>query len=180
MWCNMKKGLLLSGVTVGLFLILLVPYNNSLVFEQSNTGNVLAYYPKENLQTFKILYTHSIHLSEVVEIYEISREHSLVQIGLIYEDYAIGMPSGPGKGEKFKLEDGKIHITNMNRQFPHLDIRIGQVVANHHLSIDGTTYQLGKYLTPGSWVRVKYRKISNLEVLKGVNLHGKQRSRGND
>jgi hypothetical protein len=172
MWCNMKKGSLLVGIIVIFLLILLVPYKDSLVFEKGNSGKTMAYYPKDNLQTFQILYTHSIHLSEVVEIYEIFPDHSIMQTGLIYQDYAIGMPSGPEQGEKFKIVDGKMHITNMKRHFPYLDVRIGQVVANHQLVIAGTTYKLGEYLPPGSWVRIKYRKLNNLQILKGVNLHG--------
>ncbi|MBM7659610.1 hypothetical protein JOC85_000377 [Bacillus mesophilus] len=167
----MKKGSLLVGMIIICLLILLVPYKDSLVFEKGNSGKTMVYYPKDNLQTFQILYTHSIHLSEVVEIYEISLQNDIIQTGLIYEDYAIGMPSGPAEGEKFKLVDGKMHITNMKRRFPYLDIRIGQVVANHQLVIAGTTYKLGEYVPPGSWVRVNYRKLNNLQILKGVNLH---------
>ncbi|WP_456275732.1 DUF1850 domain-containing protein [Bacillus sp. AK128] len=177
----MKKVYLLLGIIVSILLIaLLVPYKESLVFEQGNSDKALAYYSKDHLHNFKILYTHSIHLSEVVEIYEISHDRTMMQTGLIYEDYAIGMPSGPAEGENFQIEDGKIHITNMERRFPYLDMRIGQVVANHQLVIDGAIYTIGDYLTPGSWVRVKYRKLNNFELLRGVNLHGSQRSSGNN
>lgn len=168
----MKKGILfLIGVIVIILLLLFVPYKDSLVIEEGNTGEIKAYYPKRDLQSFQILYTHSIHLSEVVEIYKLIPTNMIMQTELIYEDYAIGMPSGPSEGEKFYIENGKMHITNMERTFPYLDIRIGQVVANHRLTIAGATFQLGDYLTPGSWVRVKYRKINHFEVLRGVNLY---------
>ncbi|WP_246943970.1 DUF1850 domain-containing protein [Bacillus pinisoli] len=167
----MKKTILLVGVIWIILLLLFFPYKDSLVFEAGNTGDIEVYYPTQNLQSFKILYTHSIHLSDVIEIYKIIPKDLIMQTELIYEDYAIGMPSGPSEGEKFTIENGKMHITNMTRKFPYLDIRIGQVVSNHRLIIDGVTYELGNYVSPGSWVRVKMRKISNVEVWKGVKLH---------
>jgi hypothetical protein len=171
----MKKRLFL-GIVVIFFIVLLVPYKESLVFEQENTGKLLAYYPIKTVNEFRIRYTHSIHLSDVSEVYEITPGRTFIQTELFYEDYAIGMPSGPVEDEKFEIENGKMHITNMSRAFPYLDIRIGQVVANHHLVIDEKSYKLGDYITPGSWVRVKNRKVSVLEVLKGMKIHEESRS----
>jgi hypothetical protein len=171
----MKKRLFL-GILVIFFVVLLVPYKESLVFEQGNTGKLLAYYPIKKENEFEIRYTHSIHLSEVQEIYEITPNRTIIQTELFYEDYAIGMPSGPLDGETFEIENGKMHITNMSRVFPYLDIRIGQVVANHHLVIKEKSYKLGAYVIPGSWVRVKHRKINVLEVLKGMKIHEESRS----
>lgn len=151
-------------------IILKVPVKNALVFEEENSEVVLAYFEMNKNENFIIQYTHSIHLSEVEEVYKILSGGNIKQEALVYEDYGIGMPSGAEGEEKFSIKDGKFHITNMNRVFPFLDVRVGKVVANHRLVVNGTIYELKDYLTPGSWVRIKYKKINTLERMGGVNI----------
>jgi hypothetical protein len=157
---------------ITLFVFLSFPYKQVLVIEQENTKKILAYTPLENKDRFIIKYTHSIHLSDVLEHYKILENGNIMQTQLVYEDYAIGMPSGALNGEVFSSKDGKITISNMEREFLYIDLRIGQIVSNHQLIVNNIPYKFSRFVKPGAWVRIKHRKINLYEVLKGVNIGG--------
>lgn len=148
-----------------------IPIKQALVFKYQNTSQVLAYIPLPKEQTFKIKYTHSIHLSDVIESYRINDDGQIQQFGLEYEDFAIGMPSEAGEGELFEEIDGKYFIRNMKRTFPFIDLRIGQVRANHTLIYREHQYILSDFIEKGTWVRIKSEKLSYFQLLRGVNMN---------
>lgn len=96
-----------------------IPIKQTVVFEYQNKGKVIVFPVKEN-RTFKIKYTHSIHLTDVVESYTITGDGSIKLFELMYEDFAIGMPENASDGETFEQKNGKYYIKNMNRVFLHL------------------------------------------------------------
>lgn len=150
--------------------LVFIPFKQALVFKYQNTEKVLAYIPLNKEQTFKIKYTHSIHLSDVIESYQIKEDGNIQQYELMFEDFAIGMPSGANEGEVFEEKDGKYYLKNMNNVFPHFDLRIGQVKANHTVIFKEKEFPLTSYIEPGTWVRIKVEKLSFLQQLKGVNI----------
>ncbi|WP_153125005.1 DUF1850 domain-containing protein [Peribacillus tepidiphilus] len=159
-----------------LFLVLIlffifIPFQKSVVFYYENTDTLLAYLPLEKNHTFQIKYTHSIHLSDVVETYEATNKGEIRQTELEFEDFAIGMPANAGQGEKFVKEDGKYYIKNMNRVFPYIDLKVGQVRANHRLIVNGQEYEMKSFVKPGTWVRIDIEKLSFWKRMKGVNIH---------
>ncbi|WP_077211229.1 DUF1850 domain-containing protein [Bacillus dakarensis] len=156
---------------VALFIILaFIPFKHALVFEYQNTEQILAYIPFSEEHKFKIKYIHSIHLSDVVESYVVTKDEQIQQYELMYEDYGIGMPSNASEGEIFEQKDGKYYIKNMKRIFPFFDLRIGQVVANHTVIYKNREYALSEYMEPGTWVRIKIVKLNFFQQLKGVNI----------
>jgi hypothetical protein len=171
----MKKKYVLGSTL--LFLILLsfifLPLQTFLVIEPRNDGKP-AYFSISNT-TFSIRYTHSIHLSEVEEFYRQTSSNKIQQTKLLYEDTAIGMPSNAEGEEVFeRTKDGRYQISNMNRRFTYIDIRIGQVVANHRIVYEDNVYPLKKYFKKGSVVRVQYKKVSLFSQWKGVIVVGKR------
>ena len=54
-------------------------------------------------------YIHSIHLSDVVESYTVTKGNEIKQIELMYEDFAIGMPENAAAGETFEHRNGKYY-----------------------------------------------------------------------
>lgn len=167
-----RKGIIFLVPLILLFITIVafIPLKQALVFEYQNSENVLAYIPLKKEQTFKIKYTHSIHLSDVLESYKIIKNGNIQQYELMFEDFAIGMPSDASEGETFEEFDGKYYIKNMKRTFPHIDLRIGQVRANHKVIFLSNEYLLSDYIEPGTWVRIKARKLSIIQQLKGVNI----------
>jgi hypothetical protein len=153
-----------------LAIILVIPYKQALVFEYQNSGRVLAFLPLKKEDTFKIKYTHSIHLSSVIESYRITEKNQIQQYELMYEDFAIGMPANAGEGEIFEKKDGKYYIKNMKRVFPSFDLRLGKVKANHTIIYDEKLYPLSNSITPGTWIHIQVKRINLIQSLKGVNI----------
>ncbi|KAB2335040.1 DUF1850 domain-containing protein [Bacillus mesophilum] len=164
--------LLVFLVITSIMIILFIPYRQALVFEYQNTGDVLAFIPLPEQGKFKMKYTHSIHLSEVVESYTINENHEIKQYELMYEDFAIGMPENAADGEVFEQKNGKYYIKNMNRVFPYFDLRVGKVRANHTIIFKNNEYPLSQFVEPGTWIRIGAEKLNLFQVLKGVNMLG--------
>ncbi|WP_428911412.1 DUF1850 domain-containing protein [Niallia sp. Krafla_26] len=165
-----RRRYLFFVLMIFILFFLFTPFKKCLVFQFQNSGQVLAYIPISSGETFQIKYTHSIHLSDVMDYFEVTEDGHLKQYQLMYEDFAIGMPSHASKGEIFEERDGKYYLKNMNRVFPSFDLRLGKVRANHTIVFKGDEYPLSQYLEPGTWVRVKMERISLWQQWKGVNI----------
>ncbi|WP_456272548.1 DUF1850 domain-containing protein [Bacillus sp. AK031] len=165
-----------AAASAGILLIFLfVPFKPYIVLESLKGENktVLAPLNGGKDSKFSILYTHSIHLSDVLETYEATEKMQISQTSLVYEDTAIGMPGDATGDEVFeRTEDGKYKISNMNRVFPHIDISVGQVVANHRLINNGHEYRLADYFKKGALIRMSVQKQSLIQIWEGVILDG--------
>lgn len=170
---KMVKSKSFQSLFLSLLLILcisMIPYKKALTFQLENTGEVLAYIPLGENPEFQIKYTHSIHLSDVVESYEITSNGEIKQFELEFSDFSIGMPENASDGEVFEQKNGKYYIKNMNRVFPFFDLRTGKVRANHTVIFREKNYVLNEYIEPGTWVRIKVIKMNLYQQWKGVNL----------
>ncbi|PLS16224.1 DUF1850 domain-containing protein [Bacillus sp. M6-12] len=156
------------------FAALFVPYRSALVFQFEKSDKVLAFLPIKKGERFSIMYTHSIHLSKVVETYKLKDTGEIQQVELVYEDFGIGMPENAGEGETFTKKDGKYYIGNMNRVFPQIDLRIGKVRANHTLLYKNHSFPLKDSIEPGTWVRIKWKQLTLWQQLRGVNILGRK------
>ncbi len=110
----------------------------------------------------------SIH--RVLETYKIGKNNTIIQTEITYEEFGVGMPENATGKEKFIQKNGKYTITNMNRVHSFLDIRVGKVIANHTFIIDKNEIPFSSFVEPGSWVRVKIRKMNIWEMLKGGHI----------
>lgn len=167
----------------GIFLILIIifcfviftPTQSALVFYERDSDNITAYLPLQEKQKFHITFVHSIHLTDVVEKYEITEENTIRQYEMIFEQFGIGMPSTVEGKERFVYEDGKYRIKNMNNVFDSMNIRNGKTVSNHRLSwIDRHgkqhTTPFNDYFEPGNWYTLKVENISLFTSWKEVKI----------
>lgn len=168
-----KTFVLLLNIPLLLFIAFLFffPYKQVVAFTYEDQEQLLAYLSIQKNKVFQIKYTHSIHLSDVLETYRLS-EKQIIQTELAYEDFAVGMPSNAEGDEVFEEIDGTYYLKNMNRSFRFIDLRIGQVRANHRLIYQNKTYTISNYIKPGTWVRISPEKITLWQQLKGVNING--------
>lgn len=175
----MKKtyfyGLFISGIIV-ISIFLFTPIKSTLVFYERNTDHITAYLPIQPAQKFQITFVHSIHLSDVVEKYEITEAGNIKQYEIIFEQFGIGMPSTIEGEEEMVYEDGKYHIKNMNNVFESLNIRNGKTVSRHRLAWLDTeenqhTVPFNDYFEPGNWYKLKVEKISYYTAWKEVKIH---------
>ena len=148
----------------------LIPLNHYYVFIDNETDHTAAYVPLVD-KVFQIKYTHSIHLSEVVETYRVLEDHTLMMTELEYEDFNIGMPSNAGEGEIFVEKDGKYFIKNMTTVLPEFRMLIGDVDAGLSFIVDNKEIDLKKTLERGSSYTFRVQRLSFFQQLKGVNLY---------
>ncbi|MDM5212846.1 DUF1850 domain-containing protein [Peribacillus sp. NJ4] len=165
------KKFMAFGIPLIIAFLLFFPYKHVIAFSYQDQGELVAYLPLKSKKNFQIKYTHSIHLSDVLESYRFSGRQ-IKQTELAFYDFAVGMPSNAEGEEVFEEKDGTYFIKNMNRSFAYIDLRLGQVRANHRLVYDEKTYTLADFIKPGTWVRISSEKISIWEQLKGVKING--------
>jgi len=165
-----KKLIFALFIMVLIALFCLIPYRNAVVFYKDRPQEILAFAPLIQNQSFQIKYIHSIHLSPVVETYEGTSLNEIRQIELMYEDFAIGMPSEAEGEEKFVQADGKYYIKNMNRIFPYIYLRVGEVKANHTVIIDDKAIPMTTFTEAGSVIKIQISNLSIFDQWKGVNI----------
>ncbi|MFC4386211.1 DUF1850 domain-containing protein [Gracilibacillus marinus] len=165
---------------LGLTFLLTTPSQTALLFYKENTSNIEAFLPLEPGDCFTIIFTHSIHLTDVEEKYMITNEMEIVQTDMIYEQFGIGMPSNAEGQATFDYQNGTYHLSNLNQHFEHMKIRNGKTVSNHRLQWykDNHTHMVhfNDYFAPGDWFTVKVEKLSFLQYLKGVRIDADQSS----
>jgi hypothetical protein len=169
----MKKIQIIINLSIFFILIIIlitIPLQKAVVFQPNHSTDKLAYVLVKDESTFKIKYTHSIHLSDVVENYKITDSQEIQLYELMYEDFSIGMPSNAEEGEKFEHSNGKYYIKNMTRVFPFFHLRIGQVRANHRVIFNNKEYPLSRSIKPGTSVKVEIKKLNFFQQWKGVNI----------
>jgi len=169
--------LLIIFLFVGIGVILFILMQRGVVFYKENSEELLAYLPLGAGERFTVIFVHSIHLTDVVEKYVVLSDGNIRQYEMIFSEFGIGMPSNAGAGERFVYEDGLYHIKDMDNVFPSLEIRNGKTVSEHRLewNRDGVVHQVyfNEYFEPGSWFTLKYKKLSILQMWKGVEIVGK-------
>ncbi|MCP3742426.1 DUF1850 domain-containing protein [Rossellomorea sp. BNER] len=166
------KGIIIFFISLAcLVVIIFFPLKTYLVLESRNHHENYLILTIEKQQEFAIFYTHSIHKSQVEEWYVLNSENRIKQFKLVYEDTSIGMPSNSDAGGEFvRTADGKYVIENMDRTFSSINMRIGQVIANHKLIYKDDEYDLSNYFPKGSVVTMEPMKLSLWQKWKGVNI----------
>lgn len=162
-------------VCLSAIVLMTVPAKPALIFYERNTDSISAYLPIEAGQTFQIIFTHSIHLTDVIEKYEVTKEHQIKQYEFVFEEFGIGMPSNAVGNEEFVYENGKYHIKNMENYFHAMKVRNGKTVSEHRLVWeDGNGEEqmiyFNQYFVPGEWFTLKVEKLSLFQSWKEVKI----------
>ncbi|RDW20454.1 DUF1850 domain-containing protein [Oceanobacillus chungangensis] len=171
---TIRRTFLCSVILFMLMGILFIPYHTALVFYVENTSEIAAYLPLDKEDTFQIIFTHSIHLTDVVEKYIVTDNLEIMQYEMIYEEFGIGMPSNAEEGQTYVYEDGKHHIKDVDTIFPFMNIRNGKTVSEHRLVWGENAEHIvwfNQYFVPGAWFKVKATKLSLWELMEGVKIH---------
>ena len=150
--------------------VVFIPIEKNFVFIDNREAKLAAFLEVEE-DAFQIKYTHSIHLSEVLESYEVLPDNRIRMVELEYEDFNIGMPSNAGEGEVFVEKDGKYLITNMNKEITEFRLFVGDVDASLSFLSSNNEYDLKETLERGKSYTIKIKRVSLFEQLEGVNLN---------
>jgi hypothetical protein len=158
-------------LSIAIIILVFLPLHRVLVFQYVRpAAETLAFIPLKDESRFQIKYTHSIHLTDVVESYKFSATGQIQQYELMYEDFSIGMPANAEDGETFQQVDGKYYIKNMRRLIPSFYLRVGQVTANHRVIFRNREYPLSRSIKPGTLVKVELRHFNLIQIWKEVNI----------
>ncbi len=168
----MRKRITIVILFIAVLSVILIPYSPCVVFYKGKSEEVLGYAPSGKDGIFSVIYTHSIHLSPVEEVYEAGPGGTIRQTELIYEDFGIGMPSGSDGQGVFVEAGGKYHLKEMDLTFPSIYLRTGKVRANHVFKADSREVPFSSFAEPGSLVNIQIVKLSLWEKWKEVNIFG--------
>jgi hypothetical protein len=170
------RNLIIVIILLCSILFLFLPLKSAVVFYKENTSEITAYLPLGKNDRFDIIFTHSIHLTDVTEKYHVTDDLTIMQDEIIFESFGIGMPSNAEEGETFEYKDGKYHIGNLKNEFDSMNIRNGKTVSEHRLRWEDSRTKEEKmvwfndYFEPGAWYTVQANRLSIWDYLKGVKI----------
>jgi len=165
----MKKIIVIICILAIVGITLFIPFKKVFSFEETRTNNgQVIYIPfhKDEL-AFQFVYTHSIHLSDVVEYYEVTNDLSIRAIAMEYEDLAVGMPGYAEEGETLTIEDGKYRLAFASKITPSFTMHISNISSEQRFLYGDVEYDLKKVLKKGSSYLFHLKKISIFQWWKG-------------
>jgi len=166
----MKRLALLIIIILVLGIIFFVsPMFTVISFTETRTNNPQMFYinvSKEN--GFQIRFTHSIHLTDVLESYEIQGSKELKLVSMEYEDVAIGMPAYAEEDQTLTYENGKYTISYKNKTLDNFTLYVGDVDYDLYFRYNDKEYNLKNALERGSSYLFEVKTVSIYDKLKGV------------
>lgn len=170
----MKKWIGIIILIIIVSTLLFIPFKSTLVFYEENTDKIAAYIPLKSGETFQIIFVHSIHLTDVTEKYELTKDKQIKQSEMTFSDFGIGMPYEVKEHEEIFYEDGFYHLINMDNRFDSMKIRNGKTVSKHRFvwneGNEEHMIKFNDYFEPGAWFTVKNDKLSMLDLWKEVKI----------
>lgn len=169
----MKKLTLIIFVVICASIVLcVIPYERTITFVETRSKNPTLYYKQlENIDEFQIIYTHSIHLTDVYESYVALPSNAIQMLSMEYSDVAIGMPGYAEEGQTLHYENGIYKLQYDDAKLNNFVLHIGNVDYRLDLQHNNETIELKEILTRGKSYSVKIQKLSFYEKMKGVELN---------
>ncbi|MGM9948695.1 MAG: DUF1850 domain-containing protein [Lysinibacillus sp.] len=168
----MKKVLVPLTIAVAI-IFLFIPIFPVFSFTETRVEDPEMYYTTLHKETsFQFVFTHSIHLTDVVEAYEVLAAYKIRPVSMSYSDVAIGMPGYAEEGQTLIYEDGTYTLYYEETSLPDFSIYIGDVDYSLKFLYQEKAYDLKKNLLRGKSYLFEIKKVSLYEKLKGVELHG--------
>ncbi len=121
---------------------------------ESGTGETLFSRPVRVGCRFSVVFTHSLALSRVEEIYEVTAPDEFHLRETVYEDFGAGLPHEEAPGQRMEFSNGRIRLRGYDVRFGELRLRVGHI-ADHRLAIKGVeVVHLSDLIRPGGEVRL--------------------------
>ena len=169
----MMKKVLVSLAIVIAIVFLFIPIFPVFSFTETRVENPEMYYTGLHKETsFQFVFTHSIHLTDVKEAYEVLPTYRIRPVSMSYSDVAIGMPGYAEEGQTLIYEDGVYTLYYEEASLLDFAIYIGDVAYDLEFLYGKQSYNLKKNLQRGKSYLFEIKKVSFYEKLKGVELHG--------
>lgn len=132
------------------------------------------YIPAEQSNEFQFIFTHSIHLSDVIENYQIAPNFDVQLVSMIYEDLAIGMPGYAEDNQQLLFQNGKWVLTSEDTSLPSFVLYNSSIHKKLEIRYDNKIYDVKAILPTGKSYRVKVEPLSLFERWKGEKMNGRE------
>lgn len=164
---NVRKIVLVLLSLIAIYFILTIPFLKVLQFEQQRVKNGNTYYIKvADDNQFQIVFTHSIHLSDVIETYEV-KGSQIQLLSMQYSDVAIGMPAYAEVGQTLIYEDGVYTLSYEDAMLDNFNLYIGDVDHGLTFKYEAKQFNLKELLGRGNTYNLSIQTISLLDWWKG-------------
>ena len=167
----MRKWIITGVLLVALFIVF-YPFCNVLIFTETKTDEPKQYiFSLKQQSMFQLIFTHSIHLTDVIETYEALDTDELRLVSMEYEDVAIGMPAYAEEGQTLIYEDGKYKLSYEQAVLPNFTLYIGDVDYELSLVHQREKIDLKKRLQRGKSYLIEVHTISLFHLWIGDELN---------
>lgn len=165
--------LLVIGIGI---LFSLLPLFTVFSFTETKTNNPSMNYIKVQKENkFQMRFTHSIHLTDVLENYQITKSNQIKLVSMEYEDVAVGMPAYAEEGQKLEYENGKYLLSYDDRVIDNFTLYIGNIDRDLYFLYNNETYNLKKELKKGRSYLFEVKKVSLYQLVKGESMNHEKR-----
>ncbi|MFJ7824876.1 DUF1850 domain-containing protein [Psychrobacillus sp. NPDC096623] len=163
-------GVIILICVIGLAFFL--PFKQAFVFTETRSENPNFFYlPVEEERDFQIKYTHSIHKSDVIESYRITKDAKIQLVSMVYEDLAIGMPGYAEEGQTFEEKDGMYKLSYDDEIINSFTLLVANIDMDLIFQYGQMEYDLKQLLERSKSYEFKVKKLSLYEQLKGVKMN---------
>lgn len=167
----MKKCWFFLPILVGIVLYF-TPFQQSITFTETRTEQPSRYFvPLKGEDEFQLIFTHSIHLTDVIESYKVLSTNELQLLSMEYSDVAIGMPSYAEQGQTLQYENGVYTLRYEDAKIKEFTLHIGDVDYKLNVFYKGEIISLKEQLTRGKSYVVQVQNLSFYQKMKGVQLY---------
>lgn len=168
----MKKWVIIILVFL-IVIVWFIPFERSITFTETRVQKpVQQFLPLKDENEFQLIFTHSIHLTDVTESYKVLPTNEFQLLAMEYTDVAIGMPGHAEEGQTLQYEDGVYTLQYNDAKLEEFTLHIGNVDYKLNLQHRGKIIPLKEHLVRGKSYIVTIQKLSLYDKLKGVELDG--------
>lgn len=160
----MKKIIVLLSLLL-FITILIIPIFPRLVLESVKDNSNKYIYHLEKKE-FIISYTHSVNKGRVRDYYIIDKNYNLILDKTTFVSYGAGIAE-PENNENIVIRDDNIEINNINRIIKDFYLFVG-IIAEHSITIDDNEIMLKSLFKPQTNIKIKYRKVSLIDLIKNM------------
>ena len=154
------------------FSFIFIPFVPALSFTETRTELPITHYlPLKKEKEFQIIFTHTIHKTDVIENYRVLNNKEILLLSMEYSDVAIGMPSYAEEGQTLVNKDGLYTLSYAHEVLPSFTMFVGDVEDQLFLQYQKKKYNLKVKLEKGKSYLFEVKKLSLFDIARGVNLN---------
>jgi len=148
------------------------PFQQVFIFTETRSDSPKFYYLEvKDEQEFQVIFTHSIHKSNILELYKITKNDNIQLVSMVYEDLGIGMPGYAEEGQTLEVKDGIYKLSYDDKVIPSFTLFIANIDMDLIFHYKQKDYNLKKVLERSKAYEFKIKNISLFEQWKGVRLY---------